>query len=102
MWRDQLQGGAPDIAVTPNGQKVIVDGSRNRTQDAIATYNPRGDMMFIGGNRTAAYSVADGTLRWITSGARGSGVIGLSGDGTRLFGTRWASSPGITTVAYQT
>ena len=127
MWRDQLRGGAPDIAVTPDGQKVIVDGSRNRTQDAIATYNastggtlwtrlapgplvlpsglvinPRGDTMFIGGNRTAAYSVADGTLRWITSGTRGSGVIGLSGDGTRLFGTRWASSPGITTVAYRT
>jgi DNA-binding beta-propeller fold protein YncE len=126
MWADQLDGGAPDIAVTPDGQQVVVSGSRNREQDAIASYtastgatrwtrlapvpdipsglviSPRGNTVFIGGNRTAAYSAADGRLRWMTSSARGSGVIGLSGDGTRLFGTRWTSSGGITTVAYQT
>lgn len=127
MWRDQLDGGTPDIAVTPDGRKVIVSGSRNRTQDAIAAYNastggtewarlapgpdtvpsglvisPRGDTMFIGGNHTVAYSVADGSVLWMTSDAHGSSVIGLTGDGTRLFGTRSISSSGMTTVAYQT
>jgi DNA-binding beta-propeller fold protein YncE len=125
-----LGGGVPDIAVTPGGRTVIVTVPRHdgRTAYAIAAYNastggtrwtrlapdqnmfpsglvinPHEDTMFIGGNRTAAYSVADGTGLWITSGyTHGSGIIGLSGDGTRLFGTRWASSRGITTVAYQT
>ncbi|MGH3405348.1 MAG: VOC family protein, partial [Streptosporangiaceae bacterium] len=36
MWRDQTLGGVPDIAVTPDGKKVIVDGSRNYTHIAIA------------------------------------------------------------------
>lgn len=50
--------------------------------------------MFIGGNRTTAYSVADGTVLWTTSYNRNfpvggflSGILGLSADGTRLFGT---------------
>lgn len=126
MWRDQTLGGVPDIAVTPDGQKVIVDGSRNYTHIAIAAYNastgatqwsrlapganlypsglvinPRGDTMFIGGDSTMALSVADGTVRWTTSDAWGSGVIGISSSGARLFGTR-STSAGITTFAYQT
>ena len=73
--------------------------------------NPRGDTMFIGGNRTAAYSVADGTVLWTTSydrnfplGGLVPGIIGLSADGTRLFATRQKTGPrwGITTVAYKT
>ena len=132
---------APAIAVTPGGQTVIVTvplhGDRS-LPFAIASYNastgrtrwtrlapdssgwwvqsglvisPRGDTMFIGGNRTAAYSVADGAVQWTTSYSRSfplgglvSGIIGLSGDGTRLFGTRQKTGPrwGITIVAYKT
>lgn len=126
MWLDRCRGGAPDIAVTTGGRTVIVAGPWEPGGYAIAAYNastgatlwtrlapdkymfpaglvidPHGDTMFIGGNRTAAYSVADGTVLWMTS-STGSGIIGISGDGTRLLGTRWASSRGITTVAYQT
>lgn len=125
MWRAELRGGAPDIAVTPDGRKVIVDGPRNAGQIAIASYNastgatrwtrlapgqdlaasglaisPDGDTMFIGGSRTVAYSVADGTVRWMTDTAHGSSVIGLGGGGARLFGIR-SGRAGIATVAYQ-
>jgi DNA-binding beta-propeller fold protein YncE len=148
MWLDRhyalITAGllpAPEIAVTPGGQTVIVTvplhGDRS-LPFAIASYNastgrtrwtrlapdssgwwvqsglvisPRGDTMFIGGNRTAAYSVADGAVQWTTSYSRSfplgglvSGIIGLSGDGTRLFGTRQKTGPrwGITIVAYKT
>jgi len=148
MWLDRhyalLTAGllpAPQIAVTPGGQTVIVTvplhGDRS-LPFAIASYNAstggtrwarlapdssgwwvqsglvinaREDTMFIGGNRTAAYSVADGNLLWATSydrnfplGGLVPGIIGLSADGTRLFGTRQKSGPrwGITIVAYKT
>ena len=128
---------APDIAVTPGGQTVIVTVPLYLGADyAIAAYDagtggtrwarrapyslgrpsglvisPRGDTMFIGGNRTTAFSVAAGTVLWTTSYDRSfpvggivSGIIGLGGDGTRLFGTRQKRGPGwgITVVAYQT
>lgn len=129
MWLDRVRGGAPDIAVTPGGRTVIVAGPWEPGGYRIAAYNastggtlwtrlapnpymypagmvisPHGDTVFIGGNRTAAYSVVDGTVLWITShtiGSSGSGIIGLSANGTRLFGTGW-NDVGITTVAYQT
>ncbi len=145
MWLDRhyarITGAllpAPDVAVTPGGQTVIVTMPLHgdRSPYAIAAYNPgtgvtrwarlapdtygdpsglvinpHGDTMFIGGNRTTAYWVADGTVLWTTSynrafpvGGLVSGIIGLSGDGTRLFGTREKPAPrwGITIVAYQT
>jgi hypothetical protein len=127
MWLERVRGGVPVIAVTPDGQTVIVAGPWEPGGYAIAAYNastggtrwtrlapdrymfpaglvigPHGDTVYIGGNRITAYSVADGTVLWITSYTRGSGVIGLSGDGTRLFGTSWVSGRGIVTVAYQT
>jgi sugar lactone lactonase YvrE len=131
LWRDRYSvlasRGATNIAVTPGGRTVIVTGSRNNGNHAyaMAAYNastggtrwtrlapeymfaaglfidPLGETMYVGGNRTAAYSVADGTVLWMTSYTHGSGIIGLGGDGTRLFGTRWTSSRGIITVAYQ-
>jgi len=130
--------GAPDIAVTPGGQTVIGTVPLNQgTSYAIAAYNartggtrwarlapatyghpsglvinPHGDTMFIGGNRTTAYSVSDGTVLWTTSYNRNfpvwgflSGIIGLNADGTHLFGTR-QTKRGITwsviIVAYRT
>jgi len=126
MWRDQTLGGVPDIAVTPNGQSVIVDGPENYTHITMAAYNAStgatqwsrlapgtnlfpsglvinatGDTLFIGGDSTMAFSVADGAVLWATSTAWGSGVFGLSGSTARVFGTR-KSSAGITTFAYQT
>jgi DNA-binding beta-propeller fold protein YncE len=145
MWLDRHYAritpvaGAPEIAVTPGGQTVIVTVPLNHgTSYAIAAYNAStgrtrwtklapdsfgrpsglvinasGDTMFIGGNRTTAYSVADGTVQWTTSynrnfplaGVPMPGIIGLSGDGTRLFGTR-QTKRGITwsviIVAYKT
>jgi DNA-binding beta-propeller fold protein YncE len=142
MWLDRHSARnlfpAPDIAVTPGGQTVIVTVPLNHgTSYAIASYNastgttrwtrrvpysfgrpsglvinPPGDTMFIGGNRTTAYSVADGTVAWTTSYNRNfpdfgvlSGIIGLSGDGTRLFAAR-QTKQGITwsiaIVAYRT
>ena len=143
MWVDRhyaritAVAGAPEIAVTPGGQTVILTVPLNHgTSYAIAAYNastggtrwamlapdtygdpsglvinPHGDTMFIGGNRTTAYSVADGTVLWTTSYNRNfpvgflSGIIGLSGDGARLFGTR-QTKRGITwsiiIVAYRT
>jgi len=129
---------APEIAVTPGGQTVIVTVPLNHgTSYAIAAYNastggtrwtrlapysfgrpsglvinPSGDTMFIGGNRTTGYSVADGAVLWTTSYNRNfpvggflSGIIGLSGDGTRLVATR-QTRRGITwsiiIVAYRT
>jgi DNA-binding beta-propeller fold protein YncE len=129
---------APEIAVTPGGQTVIVTvphgngppyaiaaynastGGTRWTTLAPVTYgdpsglaiNPHGDTMFIGGNRTTAYSVADGTVLWTTSYNRNfpvggflSGILGLSADGTRLYATR-QTKQGITwsieIVAYQT
>jgi hypothetical protein len=65
--------------------------------------DPHGDTLFIGGPPTAAYSIADGTWLWTSSYTHnGSGIIGLSGDGTRLFVTGSWPNRGITTVAYQT
>jgi hypothetical protein len=138
LWLDRYNAhsGGGQIAVTPDGQTVIVAGLRNNGRTgrySLAAYNastgrtrwarlapysfgdpsglvinPPGDTMFIGGNRTTAYSVADGTVLWTTSynrafpvGGLVSGIIGLSGDGTRLFGTR-PNHRGITIVAYQT
>ena len=134
MWLDRhyaritAVAGAPEIAVTPGGQTVIVAVPLNHgTSYAIAAYNastggtrwarrapdtyghlsglvinPRGDTMFIGGNRTTAYSVADGTVRWTTSynrnfpvGVPMPGIIGLNADGTRLVATR-QTKQGIT------
>ena len=125
---------APDIAVTPGGQTVILtvpvqggasydiaayDSSTGGTQWAKPApsssgmasglvINPAGDTMFIGGNRTTAYSVADGTMLWATSydsgfplGGLEAGIIGLSGGGTRVFGTRQIHGR-ITIIAYQT
>ena len=142
MWLDRhyarISGPVPDIAVTPGGQTVILTVPLNHgTSYAIASYNastgrtrwtrrvpyslgrpsrlvinPSGDTMFIGGNRTTAYSVADGTVRWTTSYNRNfpdfgilSGIIGLSGDGTRLFAARQTKQGitwSITIVAYRT
>jgi len=144
MWLDRhyaritAVAGAPEIAVTPGGQTVIVTVPLNQgTSYAIAAYNARtggtrwarlapysfgrpsglvinssGDTMFIGGNRTTAYSVADGTVHWTTSYNRNSpegsflsGIIGLNADGTRLVATR-QTKRGITwsviIVAYRT
>jgi DNA-binding beta-propeller fold protein YncE len=127
IWRDQILGGVPTaIAVTPDGRSVIVDGSRNTTQIAIASYNsstggtqwttlapgadlypsglvisPNGDTLFIGGNRTVAYSVAHGTVLWATTYLHGSGVFGITGSGARLFGIRPGGGSGMT-IAYQT
>ena len=144
MWLDRhyaritAVAGAPEIAVTPGGQTVILTVPLNHgTSYAIAAYNagtggtrwarrapysfgrlsglvinPHGDTMFIGGNRTTAYSVADGTVRWTTSynrnfpvGVPMPGIIGLSGDGTRLVATRQTKQGmtwSITIVAYKT
>ena len=145
MWLDRHYarigaGGppAPDIAVTPGGQTVIVTVPHgNGPPYAIAAYNaatgrtrwtrwapdtyghpsglvinPHGDTMFVGGNRTTAYSVADGTVQWTTSynrnfpvGVPMPGIIGLSGDGTRLVATRQTKQGitwSITIVAYGT
>lgn len=64
--------------------------------------DPHGNTVLAGGRRTAAYSVADGTVVWTTSYSGALPVaIALSRDGTRLFETGWASR-GITTVAYHT
>jgi outer membrane protein assembly factor BamB len=130
LWAGRAGGGQPDIAVTPDGQKVIVSASRNKEQDAITSYrastgqtlwtrlapgslelpsglfiSPDGDTMFIGGSRVVAYSVADGTVSWQTglipgSSSIGSSLIGLTGGGTRLFETT-GSSCCIATAAYQ-
>jgi hypothetical protein len=144
MWLDRhyaritAVAGAPEIAVTPGGQTVIVTVPLNHgTSYAIAAYNastggtqwarrapdtygrlsglvinPHGDTMFIGGNRTTAYSVADGTVRWTTSynrnfpvGVPMPGIIGLNADGTRLVATRQTKRGitwSITIVAYKT
>ncbi|MDR2987684.1 MAG: PQQ-like beta-propeller repeat protein [Nocardiopsaceae bacterium] len=74
--------------------------------------NPSGDTIYIGGNRTTAYAVADGSVRWTTAYNRNfpgwgqlSGIIGLSGDGTRLVATRQTKRGitwSITIVAYKT
>jgi PQQ-like domain len=124
MWLDRynarIGGGVPGSAVTPDGRTVIVVGQRNGGHAggyALASYNastggtrwmtiavrsyglvidPHGNTLYVGGPPTAAYSVADGTLLWTAT--HGSGIIGLSRDGTRLFG--WGS--GGTIVAYQT
>jgi hypothetical protein len=73
--------------------------------------SPDGKMMFTGGNRTTAYSVADGGVLWTTSYDRAfpmggvvPGIIGLNADGTRLFGTVWKTGPrwGLIIIAYQT
>ena len=141
MWLDRHYSRntlPPEIAVTPAGQTVIVTVPLNQgTSYAIAAYNARtdgtrwarlapysfgrpsglvinssGDTMFIGGNRTTAYSVADGTVQWTTSYNRNSpvgsflsGIIGLNADGTRLVATR-QTKRGITwsviIVAYRT
>ena len=124
MWLDSLEAGAPEIAVTPAGQTVIVTGPRPGGS-ALASYNastgrtqwttrapvsgpsglvigPHGNTVFVGGGLIAAYSVADGTVLWTASYAHGiPGPIALSGDGTRLFETGW-DDIGITTVAFQT
>jgi len=129
----------PGIAVTPGGDTVIVTvplgqwrpapyeiaaysagtGRTRWARLAPATYgnpsglviSPHGDMMFTGGNRTTAYSVADGGVLWTTGydrafsgGGLVPGIIGLGGDGTRLFAARDKTGPrwGITIVAYQT
>ena len=141
MWLDRDYSRntfPPDIAVTPGGQTVIVTVPLNHgTSYAVTAYNastggtrwarpapdtyvhpsgllinPSGDTMFIGGNRTTAYSVADGTVRWTTSYNRNfpdfgvlSGIIGLSGDGTRLIAARQTKQGitwSITIVAYRT
>jgi DNA-binding beta-propeller fold protein YncE len=122
-WLDSLEAGKPEVAVTPDGQTVIVTGPE-AGGNRIAAYNastgatrwarlahaylaglvidPHGDTFFVGG-QIAAYSVADGTVLWISSSSAGLGVIGLSGDGTRLFGTGWSSpGDGVITAAYQT
>jgi len=130
--------GAPEIAVTTGGQTVIVTVPLNHgTWYAIAAYhagtgrtrwtrlapdtaghpsglviNPHGDTMFIGGNRTTAYSVADGTVLWTTSynrnfpvGVPMPGIIGLNADDTSLVATRQTKRGitwSITIVAYKT
>jgi DNA-binding beta-propeller fold protein YncE len=126
LWREQTLGGVPDIAVTPNGQSVIVDGSQNYTHIEMDAYNaatgatqwsrlapgtnlipdglvisPSGSTLYIGGNDTMAFSVANGAVLWTSGGAWGSAVFGLSGSEARVFGTR-TTSVGITTFAYQT
>jgi len=142
LWLDRYQadlgGSMPRIAVTPDGQTVIVTGALTNGRTgyaALASYSastgetrwtakaplagptglvidPHGNTVFVGGNRTTAYSVAHGTVLWTTSynhnfpdfGAL-SGIIGLSGDGTRLFAAR-QTKRGITwsiaIVAYRT
>lgn len=124
-----IAGADPQVTVTPGGQTLFATAPRNggRGPYAIAAYNastgrtrwsrlapdpdmfatgliinPHGDTIFIGGDRTAAYSIANGTLLWITSRALGSGLVGISPDGTRLFGTRSDITTGITTIAYRT
>lgn len=127
---------APQIAVSPGGQQVIVTvphgngppyaiaaynastGSTRWTRLAPDSYgNPSGlavnshGEVFVGGNRTTAYSVADGTTLWTASYNRDfpvwgflSGILGLGGDGTRLFGTRQAKQGirwSIIIVAYR-
>ena len=123
LWREQTLGGVPDIAVTPNGQSVIVDGPQNYTHIEMDAYNattgatqwsrlgpgtpsgliinPSGNTLFIGGNDTTAFSVANGAVLWTSGGAWGSRVFGLSSSEARVFGTR-TTSAGITTFAYQT
>jgi DNA-binding beta-propeller fold protein YncE len=114
----------PLIAVTPDGQTVIVTGalSNGRTgYAALASYqagtgethwtakapllagptglviDPHGNTVIIGGRRIAAYSVAHGTVLWTASYAARQfpTAIALSGDGTRLFETGW-NGRGIT------
>jgi hypothetical protein len=113
--------------VTPDGQTVIVTGglTNGNAGYALASCNastgethwtakaplagptglvidPQGNTVFIGGNRTAGYSVAHGTVLSTSSWAHGSPTaIGLSADGTRLFETGW-NGRGSTTVAYHT
>src|SRR6266571_4689011 len=123
-YHAELGGSAPRIAVTPDGQTVIVTGalSNGRTgYAALAAYHastgethwtakaplvagptglvidPHGNTVIIGGRRIAAYSVAHGTVLWTASypARRFPTAIALSGDGTRLFETGW-NGRGIT------
>jgi PQQ-like domain len=129
LWLDhydaRLGGRVPQMAVTPDGQTVIVTGglSGGRLGYALASYNastgrtqwtmrapvvgpsglvidPHGNTMFVGGGLTVAHSVAHGTVLWTARYAHAlPGPIALNGDGTRLFQTGW-DDRGITTVAY--
>ena len=123
-YHAELGGSAPRIAVTPDGQTVIVTGalSNGRTgYAALAAYHastgethwtakaplvagptglvidPHGNTVIIGGRRIAAYSVAHGTVLWTASypARRFPTAIALSGDCTRLFETGW-NGRGIT------
>jgi DNA-binding beta-propeller fold protein YncE len=130
MWLDRYNaragGGVPPrIAVTPDGRSVIVTGPRNGGHAGgylLASYSsstgrtrwmgtavgpgglaikPNGDTLFIGGPPAAAYSVADGTYLWNNSyRAYGASIVGLNGDGTRVFVTGSLPNRGITTIAY--
>ena len=46
--------------------------------------NPSGSTLYIGGNDTMAFSVANGAVLWTSGGAWGSAVFGLSGSEARV------------------